>query len=77
MQRASARDFQIAPLAGHQILAQQQAAVRFTMGLFEHFTLASAAGPFVHDGHHVVIRRDDLDRGTMVRHPALAFAQTQ
>ena len=74
---ATARDFQVTLLAGDQILAQQQAAIRLAMGLLEHFTLAAAARALVHDGHHVVIRRNDLDRGTMVRHPTLAFAQAE
>ena len=47
------------------------------MGLFEHFALAAAAGAFVHDSHDIVIGRDDLDRGTVVRDPAFTFTQTQ
>src|SRR5205807_5788783 len=77
VQRATARNFQITSLAGDQILAQQEPAIRYTMGLFQHLTLASAAGAFVHNRYHVIIRCDDLDGGTVIRYPTFAFAQPQ
>jgi hypothetical protein len=40
----------------------------------QHLALAAAAGPLVQDGHHVIVRRDDLNRRRMGRQPAFLLA---
>jgi hypothetical protein len=73
-QLAAAGDFEMAALAGDEILAQHHATVGFAVHLLEHLALAATAGALVHESDGVVVRRDDLDGGTMGGDPALTFA---
>ena len=44
------------------------------MNLFEHLALAAAASSFVHDGHMIVVGRDDLHGRTVGSDPTFLFA---
>ena len=73
-QRAGLPHGDVAALAGHRVLAQQQAAVGFAVHVLQHLALAAAAGALVHDGDDVVVGGDHLDRGAVGGDPALALA---
>ncbi|OQC03747.1 MAG: hypothetical protein BWX80_02690 [Candidatus Hydrogenedentes bacterium ADurb.Bin101] len=76
-QCAPARNHHVALFPRDQVDPQQEPAVRLAMGHLQHFALAAAAGPFVHDVQRVVIGCYHLYDGAVGGHPALALAKAQ
>ena len=55
------------------VAPEHQGAVGLAMRVLEHLALPRTAGPFVHEGHDVVVGGDHLHRGAVGHDPALVL----
>ena len=76
-QPAALRHADVAYFAGLDVGAEEQLAVLFAMGVFEHLALAAATRALVQNGDGVVVRGDHLHGCAMRGQPTFLLADVQ